>query len=311
MGLEPVCNKFQKQTIMKNLFVKIAGMSVCVLGVLSTTSCSKEDFFGLEDSELNYSQKTEIALSREFADYAISCSNLAKEMKTPVDTAEMQVQRAFDGKPIYFSTGSNESVKKSLDELKKAYPELAHADQYDFDEILEIALSQNKSLKGLTPKKKTKSTDYYWGESYSDFWIWTVSDESDRHEFTYDGDGYWTFTSFNSDLLAISHVVWNCGENAGFFPQNGGGLIFLDNSAVAFVGNGQDWPDIAGGGPQSNDFYLPYIYRPSADFIVLPITDLPSYELYDFTYGLGAAYWGSGRIHYIYNEQMEYVRFLW
>ena len=60
----------------------LAGMVACLMGVLATASCSKEEFFGLEDSVyLDNSLKTEIAMSQEYADYAIACYNYRGDIK--------------------------------------------------------------------------------------------------------------------------------------------------------------------------------------------------------------------------------------
>ena len=283
-------------------FKTLAGMAVCVLGVLSTSSCSKDEFFGLEDSVyLENSLKTEIAMSQEFADYMIACFNMAQKMKEPVDTSDFKIQGVVDGKPVYFETGSNESARIALEKLKKSYPELENADQLDFDEIQEIAFSNTKALKGIAPKKSTKVFG-----NQSNYWIYNASQGYDDWYFNFYDDGYWYFEAYMSEYSALSNVMWNCGESyAGY--SNGGGLIFNDHSAVSMVGYGNRWPYIAGGEGQYGSV-SPHAY---ADFIIVPSAYLPSIELYELTANLGGYYWASGRIHYIYNEELEYVRFMW
>ena len=56
------------------LLKTIAGMAACARGVISASSCSKEEFFGLENSEyLDNSLKTEIAMSHEYVDLVLAC----------------------------------------------------------------------------------------------------------------------------------------------------------------------------------------------------------------------------------------------
>ncbi|MBO7113991.1 MAG: hypothetical protein J6V95_02335 [Bacteroidaceae bacterium] len=276
---------------MRKNFKTLAGMAICILGALAASSCSKDEFFGLEDSEvLDYSTKTEIALSQEYADYAIAYFNMIETMKQPVDTTEMEIQGVVNGKPVYFKHGSS-SVKESLELLKKAYPELEKADKIDFDEIQSIALSRNKALKDIASKMDSSTKYYYNGKYYSygsDAWVDNISGYEDG----------WYFYSHNMVEGAVSDVIWYCGENG--FNMNGGGLIFSDWSAVSMVGYGEWWPNIVNNAPYAE-----------ADFIVLPSTNIYGVELWNIAWNLGPAYYNSGRIHYVYNEEYDYTTFLY
>ena len=275
----------------------IAGMAICALGVLATSSCSKDEFFGLEDSVyIDNSLKTEIAMSKEFADYAIACFNLVEEMNNPIDTANMQIQGVVDGNPIYYTTGSHESILEMMDNLKKAYPELTEADKLDFDELMEIALSKNKVLKAALPRRVTKAYIPKWGvDKYSYIWIYSASGGAQNYELQ---AGDWWFKAHDSQLSAVSHVIWTTGEANYIFP-NGGGIIFPDNSAVSMVGSGETWPSITDSysGPTSE-----------ADFVVIRDINLYSFEIYDYCMNLGP-YYCSVRYHYVYNEEMQYIGF--
>lgn len=278
---------------MKKNYVSLAGMAVCVLGVLSTSSCSKDEFFGLEDSVyLDNSLKTEIAMSQEFADYTLACLNLANEMNQPIDTAEMQIQGLVNGKPIYLKTASYENVKEMIDNLREAFPELVKADKLDFKEMQEIALLKNKSLKGLA-----KSTKYVpsWSDPQSEIWIYSASGGTDNYSMYYGG---WFFDSHWSVYSAVSEVLWYCGE--GGFNMNGGGLIFGDYTAVSMIGYDEYWPSIVNSGP-----------RAEADFLVAPNVDLSSLEVWDIAWRLGPGYYGGGRIHHIFNEEMQSITFFY
>lgn len=272
-------------------------MAVCALGVLATSSCSKDEFFGLEDSVyIDNSLKTEIAMSQEFADYALACFNLVEEMNNPIDTANMQIQGVVDGKPIYYTTSSHESILELMDNLKKAYPELTKADKLDFDELMEIAISKNKVLKAALPRKVTKTYIPQWGvDKYSYIWIYSASGGTQNNALHY---GDWWFRAHDSQLAAVCHVIWNSTEASLLFPS-GGGIIFPDNSAVSMIGSGEGWPSITDSysGPTSE-----------ADFVVIKNMNLYSFEVYDYCANLGP-YFNSGRYHYVYNEEMQCVSF--
>ena len=287
---------------MRKSIKTIAGMAVCLLGVLSTSSCSKEEFFGLEGSEyLDKSLKTEIALSQEFTDYFLACYNMVKDLDFNVDTTEMQIQGVVNGIPVYFKTGSYEAGKGLFDNLKKAYPELEKADQVDFDDIQEIALSKNKALKGIVPKKSSKSNNWQ-GEGESDALAWlkrfSGDDEIDYGEeylFEDYATGNWFYQAHSMVVDAVAKVIWVSGENS--FNMNGGGYIFDNGSAISMVGVGQRWPNIDS--------------RPEMDFLAAPNINLSALELWDIAFRLGPGYYGSRRIHYIFNEEMEYVTFFY
>lgn len=277
-------------------------MAVCLLGVLSTSSCSKEEFFGLEDSVyLDNSIKTEIAMSQEFADYILACRNLVNEMKMgqSLDTTDMQIQGIVDGRPLYFKTGSYEAGKNLLEKLKKAYPELEKADQVDFDEIQKIAFSKNKDLKGLASPKISK-TKSWGGEAGALGWLMDLSNgEIDDYgqEYMFDDfTGRWIFEAHNTVAGAVSKVIYYCGEEG--FNMNGGGYLCSGRigSAISMIGFGQKWPNIM---------------RPEEDFLAAPNIDLSALELWDIAWRLGPGYYGPGRIHYIFNEEMDYVTFFY
>lgn len=271
-------------------------MAICALGVLATSSCSKDEFFGLEDSVyIDNSLKTEIAMSKEFTDYAIACFNLIEEMNNPIDTANMQIQGVVDGKPIYYTTSSHESLLELMDNLKKAYPELAKADKLDFDELMEIAFSNNKVLKAALPRKNTKTYIPQWGvDKLSYIWIYSASG-GDQNVSLHAGD--WWFQAFDTDMSAVAHVVFCMGE--GGSPMNGGGLMFPDGSGVGMVGYGENWPSITDSysGPACE-----------SDFVVLRDANLSQFEIWDYCQSMGPFY-NSGRYHYVFNGELQCIGF--
>ena len=270
---------------MRKNFKTLAGMAICILGALAASSCSKDEFFGLEDSEvLDYSTKTEIALSQEYADFAIAYFNMIESMQQPVDTTEMEIQGVVNGKPVYFKQGSS-SVKESLEILKKAYPEFEKADKIDFDEIQSIALSKNKALKDIASKMDSSTKSY---GNYSYDWV-------DYYDGYKDG---WYLSAYNMVYGAVDDVIWHCGENG--FNMCGGGFIFTDCTAASMVGYGEYWPSFARN-----------VSNSEADFIVLPSADVYAVELWDIAWHLGPAYYNSGRIHYVYNAEYDYTTFFY
>lgn len=273
----------------------LAGLAVCVLGVLATSSCSKDEFFGLEESVyLDNSLKTEIAMSQEFADYSIACLNLMIDMNQPVDTADMQIQGVVNGKPIYFKTGSGNSVKELYDNLLKAYPAMTKADKLDIDEIEEIAMSKNKAL-----KKAVKATKYY-SYNYTPYYQsqqWIYNQSQGFSDWDYYSDGWW-FEAHFTVASAVYEVLWNCAE--GGFYATGGGLLFEDNTAVTMIGYDEYWPSLVNHGS-------PYAER---DFLVAPDNvNIYNLEVWDIARNLGHGYWGGNRLHYIFNGEMDYICF--
>ena len=266
------------------------GMLVCVLGVLSTSSCSKDEFFGLEGSEyIDNSLKTEIAMSQEFADYLIACIELSNNLSQPVDTAKMQ-QYVVGGKPIYCISDSQESMLVLLDNLKNAYPELTKADRLDFVEIEKIAISKNKLLKGYFPRGFSKTDGSNLGNKQSRSWIYAASEGSSYEDASYqDNTGSWGFKAFDYSIQAISMSIWFVAEGSSEPYGVGAGLIFDDNSGVSMVGYGECWPSAINSISPSAE----------ADFLIVSPQIIHT-EFYEFFKNLGSGYYESGRQHLVY-----------
>lgn len=277
---------------MRKQINNIAVMAVCVLGALAASSCSKDEFFGLEDSEaLDYSAKYEIATSQEYADYAIACFNIAETMIQPVDTTDMKIQGVVNGKPIYYKDDFSSSVIDYMNILKKAYPKMEKVDKIDLDDILSIALSNNESLKEYASKQNLMTKGIYPNDSYASLFVNAIN---------YSSDG-WYFKPFNYYWNAVSDVIWECGENTCFL--NGGGLIFSDNSGASMISYGgvDWWPSII------NETLIPA----EADFIVAPSAYLPTVEIWDLVSAFGPSYYNGGRVHYIFDKEMHYRTFIY
>lgn len=269
---------------------KLTGMVMCILGVLATSSCSKDDFFGLNEFEtLDYSKKTEIALSQEYTDYAIACYKLADMMSQLSDTTVKHKEGEINGRPISYME-SGESIMDLLEKLKAAYPELAYVDKPDYEEIQRIALSKNEILKNkVAPQETTKfagnyfDSQYFIGElncGYTGYW----TDYPLTSSFSI---GHWYLLSHLTVGSALDQVLFDSEFN---FSLGNGGLIFGDDSAVSITGKGE-WPSIINYASPS----------PEADFIVVNNTNLSYFELLS----IGQNISGGNRFHYFVDRSGE------
>ncbi len=233
-------------------------MAMCVLGVLATSSCSKDEFFGLNEYEsLDNFKKTEIALSQEYADYLIACSQITKAMDKLSDTTKVQNKGTIEGKEIaYEETGV--SLIDLISKLMQAYPELAYADVPDLDDIHKIALSKNKALKGYTyySKSNIKTRSEYFtymsskGEvdypSYAQAWCGILNDWRHGHPYKTwadeDGFHFQPYDDKNSAFMTAFICGLEAHDETEFYKI--GGLVFSDDSAVMVIGRGEwaEWP---------------------------------------------------------------------
>ena len=290
---------------MKRNFKPMAALAVCALGALAVSSCTKDEFFGLEDSVvIDASTKYEIAMSQEYADYARACFNIAESFNQEVDTTKMESFIAEDGKRVLYIEGasSQSNAYEALENLRKAFPELTKADAIDFDEIQKIALSNNEALKDIAAKASEKNTKYgTYSNNQARSWLASVWYEYYGYQYspTYANfDGY-TFNMY-SDVMSAVHSVIYATEYTDY--QLGGGLVWGDYSAVTISSYGEGWPSIdwLGGSPM-----------PEADFLVVPPTVVNLSEINTWEIGsqLGGDYISSGRLHYIYNAEGQFLFF--
>lgn len=250
---------------------RMAGMVMCVLSVVATSSCSKEDFFGLNEYEtLDYSKKTEIALSQEFTDYYLACIEVGKVINQWSDSID-----TTKGAPQNYT---GESLVKLLDKLKEAFPELLNADDPDFDDIRKIALSKNKTLKALAKKNRpsanTKSyeyTSYYYGYSelmsfYSDSdgcisYLNYIDHKNPYDCFVFRGNGYDLYSCAGLEE-AVSRIICSTNEQGNYYNiGNSFGCVF-SVGAIAVINRGEQWPEALS--------YLPV--TPEKDFYFLDHT---------------------------------------
>ena len=266
-------------------FRTLAGMAVFALGVLATSSCSKDEFFGLEESEvIDASTKTEIAMSQEYVDFVLACSEMADYITQPMDTTTAEVKIGPDGKRILYKEGPQLSAMALLEVLKEKYPELEKADKMDLDEILKIALSKNKALKGVASKATPKTKYDAWAQSMQ----WASSHGHGGAAF--DEEGWWFYCVLGA-LDAMSYVFNMASETDEAYI---GGLVFDDGSVATMISSPATWPSVANTG-------YPV---PESDFILVFNTDILGASAGDLSYHLGTEYTagGSAKTHYV----MEY-----
>lgn len=270
---------------MKNIRT-IAGMAVFAFGVLATSSCSKDEFFGLEGSEvIDASTKTEIAMSQEYVDFVLACSEMADFMSQPMDTTTAEVKIGPDGKRILYKEGPQLAAMALFEVLKEKYPELEKADQIDYDEILKIALSENKALKGVA-SKTTPKTKY---NAWADCMHWASSNGHGGAGFGSEG---WWFDCFLGSLSAMQHVMYIASETDETFI---GGLIFGDGSIATMYSYPNWWPSIANSGSP----------MPETDFVLAYNYELLSGDPGDLAYKLGPEYTagGNAKTHYVFHYE--------
>lgn len=291
---------------MKRKIKSLAGMAACLLGVIATSGCTKDEFFGLEDSVVvKPATKLEIAMSQEFTDYAKASFKFMEELNQPVDTTEKKLYCVIDGKPIYVKTGttSYQEVLESLEFLEKTFPELSKADAIDFDEILMIALSNNDALSVYVNKYNSLETKGGQQLYNSRSWFVQLLNNALSGGYYCDGDlGYmtaiqdgitWNMGAWWNTVSAINQAIYLSQESSvttgGFFWGDGSGTSMISSQTE---GDLMAWPGFATIGQ----------LKPEADFMVRPSGNLALPES-----NIGQYYFQTGRIHYIYNYEGQYA----
>ena len=276
---------------MKRIFKTLAGMA-CIIGALAASSCSKDEFFGLEGSQVvSASTMNEIAMSQEFTNYAKACLALTQTMSEEIDTTAMESFINEKGKRVYYKDGvySEYSVSELMEILKKAYPELEKADMTDFDEILQIALAKNEALSDFAVKASVNNTKSGWIRNSLE---WLRNAHRNYYDLDYtpqiwstDIDGV-SLTNYDHLSAAVSNALYATVDTQDYWY---GGYFWNDYSAVLASSCSPYWPDIA-------EYASPV---PEADFLVLPFPEDYAYQVGEY-YIDYQDYRSHHRIHYIY-----------
>lgn len=289
-------------------------LTVCALSVLATTSCSKDEFFGIEEAQLiDETTMLAIATSEEYYEYEMACLYFMEELND-IDTSKMHVYTVINGKPIYVKSGSDsyKNVLKHKENLMKIYPELLHASVIELKQIQNIALSKNNTLREHTMKvspfliKRTKS-----GNDEAHAWLQHVSSSTYNwgYEHNWDTGAYTNTTeygeyTFHFDLQVYENSIEavNQARNKSISTEKEvGGLAWNDASAVT-VFNREAGPY--------------YMYWPRTDGSPYPTYDFHFHPSGDLTPSeLDRQFWNNHyRVHYIFdwlgNFEIYYGNFL-
>ncbi len=138
----------------------LAVMAVCVMGAFFAASCSSDEFYGIEEDAdaVVFSTLTKIANSAEYLEYQKQAF-LAQQAIAGIDTTKMVKVGEIDGEPI-FATESV-SIQEALDarqKLVEAYPEFEKTTDAEKNQILNIAMMNNKSLRSIAPTSAINMT---------------------------------------------------------------------------------------------------------------------------------------------------------
>ena len=186
----------------KEFFLSLVGLTVCLTGIITVSSCSKDEFFGIEDVSCIDSQRMhEIAESDLYIDYQKACFSMVDEL-SKIDSTKRGRVVITDGDTLYENVHfiSFENVNILFDSLVQTYPELKNADQADLKDIQAIALSQNSVLRKMYPlngrnyQKRTRGgIDNYGYMNQAIEWIHSLPGIRNRdHGSTYTDAGPYT-----------------------------------------------------------------------------------------------------------------------
>lgn len=284
----------------KNKLKKNAVMTVCIIGACFATSCTSDEFYGIQEKteSLDFPTLSKIARSKEFIEYQKQAF-LNIEIINSIDNTKKEVVDFFQGKPVY-AIGNVLSIRPYLDARKKLleeYPEFIKITDEDKNQILSLAILNNKSLRQLAEKyipntdvnKRTKAINY---ESYAVKYVkagtgeYQMRDTRDGGEWLVAGFVTWyTRDSFQSVLdMAIDKTNSTENEHGGYHFADGSGTLNDDPTATPDSMTFIFWPTV------QED------YTPTFDFHVHPNDNL-DYSLYD------ALMWDSmpWDFHFIYD----------
>lgn len=246
----------RKQERRSSLLVLV--IAVFVLYVSLVTSCTRDEFFQIEkDYEgVDYHMLKKIALSKEYIEFQRQSFLSTKEIFN-IDTTQKVVVDYYEGKPVYVigQEGSIGLLLEAKQRLLESYPEYANTTMYEKNQIINIALINDKSLMQLVEEKmvgtvkRTKSVDY---ETAAVLYLkrgGELIDDNKSEWLVVDNDGgTYTFYS-NPDWNmcisdAISKTESNGKEHGGYaWEYDGSGVTIVDHNATSNEMNFPHWLD--------------------------------------------------------------------
>lgn len=229
-------------------------ITVCALSVLATTSCSKDDFFRIDDTPcVDLQTKYAIAGSDIYIDYQIACFAFADEL-SKIDSTKRSRVLILNNDTVYENVYviSFSKVCELHDSLLNVYPVLKDADEVDLIQILNIALNNNSTLRDLVPKSVVNSncrTKSYNGSSYALQWLegssfrnysGTLWNGKGLAEQNSQGTWVWTFEAIPcssiGDAMELA-CIWSINhgevEVGGWGWTDGSGMMTYCHQATA------------------------------------------------------------------------------
>lgn len=281
-------------------------MANCLFFVFLATSCTSDDFFGIEEDYdgLDYPTLVKIAHSKEYVEYqiqSISCMDLFND----IDTIHKEQFDTADS----IQSISIEPFLKARNKLQKLFPEYDIASPYVKQIIFNLAINNNQLLRSLVENKMpnafllTKSANY---ESYAVQWIMALTDRellSDSNGCTdlvccansmwlIDGQTWYTYDNYNCAISdAIRLTIRNYKEYGGFAwigEYDRSGILVEDPCAT------------------DTSMHLPYIpvqTYPSFDFHIHPHGTLAASEADNASFS--SKPW---KKHYIFDTEGHGIR---
>ena len=229
----------QKKQKFKGLLVLGAG----VMAALFEAGCTSNEFFGIEEDVeggLDYPTMHEIACSQEFIEFQTQ-SFLNMKKLLDVDTTQMVLIDTIDGKLLYASKeiGNIRPVLEARRQLVETYPEYERSNAIEKEQIMNIALLNDRSLRKIANKNtpgvlmRTKSGN---GESDAVKWISAKSSHEQVGENQWLVNGEYWYANTNV-YNCINEALWRteCGqvEHGGYgWNSDGSGILIVDPNAT-------------------------------------------------------------------------------
>lgn len=231
----------------------LAVLTVCLLSVLTSSCCSKDEFFGIEDTPcIDKQVMYEIALSDLYIDYQKACFSFADEL-SKIDSTKRGHVEIIGTDTIYENVNfiSFENLQILLDSLLKMYPVLMDADQADLKEIQKIALSKNHALREMASMSTVYYNEKTKGYSYTNTaieWIESLSVEGNpTNGSTYNSIQWYSGHYYTYELIPCVTVgdamnlavIWSRNhENAiigGLGWSDSGLMMFCEQSTEIYT----------------------------------------------------------------------------
>lgn len=210
---------------------RFACMVIAILFMTVITSCTSDEFFGIEEDYkgMSFSTLEKIAYSKEYIEYEKISLSLFNTLQS-VDTTNMVSLHYFGGEKIYANKQiiSVKSLIEARQELLALFPEYENVNKEEKNQIFNLAIMNNKSLRKMAERhnvvvRGTKSTS---PESKAYLYAQSVEGAININNHTWRlGRIYWyTDDSFE----VIRDMALSRAEDG----REHGGYIFGDNSAI-------------------------------------------------------------------------------